>query len=127
MKSLTLFLILFIIKSSISKIELEHYSINAFIDKLKTDKKFDLILSFKQEVGDDHAIILCQFLTNNQCGNCERVVLQYMPKPKEQATLMGETDDVEIMKKILEKKFPSIKAEKLAKIINNEANKLHKK
>ena len=40
MKSLSLFLILFIIKSSISKIEVENYSVNLFIDKLKKEGIF---------------------------------------------------------------------------------------
>ena len=53
MKSITIFLILFIIKSSISKRDIEYYSINLFIDRLKNEGLFDTILSIKKQFGQE--------------------------------------------------------------------------
>ena len=75
MKSLILFLILFIIKSSISKTNLNKYSINLFIDDLKRKGDFEIIKSIKKECSTDVAIITCQVLNEGNCGQCPSVVI----------------------------------------------------
>ena len=79
MKSLTLLLILFIIETSISKIELDNYSIDIFIIKMKNDGIFDILVEFKYIYGPDVAIISCEELNRNCEGNCKRLVTEYMP------------------------------------------------
>ena len=78
MKSLTLFLVLFIIKSSVSKTKLRKYSIDPFIDNLKKDGNFTIIQSIKAKFGNDVAIISCEEIKNNHSGNCKKVVTEYM-------------------------------------------------
>ena len=62
MKSLPLFLFLFIIKSSVSKINYDDYSINVFIDRLQKEGTFKIIKSIKEECGSDIAILSCEEL-----------------------------------------------------------------
>ena len=78
MKSLTLFIILFIIKSSVSKNNLNKYSVNPFISNLKSKGTFKIIQSIKLNCGDDVAIITCETLNENHSGNCKRLVTNYM-------------------------------------------------
>ena len=47
MKSITLFLILFVIKSSVLQTNQNKYTFNTFIDKLKKEGTFEIILSIK--------------------------------------------------------------------------------
>ena len=61
MKSITLFLILFITPFS-TMINLDDYSINTFIDRLKKEGLFDLIFQIKKAYGQDVAIISCEEL-----------------------------------------------------------------
>ena len=76
MKPIALIIILFI---NISTKYLDHYSINFFIIRLKSEGLFEIIKSIKIIYGQDVAIISCEELNKNTCGNCKRVVLDYMP------------------------------------------------
>ena len=62
MKSLTLFLFLLIIESSVSKIKLDDYSINVYIDQMKKEGIFDIVLYIKWRLNIDIAIITCEEL-----------------------------------------------------------------
>ena len=81
MKLLVLFLILFLVKSSVSKSNLDDYSINSFIDYMKNNGIFDILQLIKKFYGDDVAIISCSELEEKYCGNCQKLVLEYMPIP----------------------------------------------
>ena len=78
MKSIAFSLILFIAILTVSKSNLEEYSINTFIFKLKSEKFFDIILSIKKLYGKDVAIISCEELNKSNCGNCKKLVTEYM-------------------------------------------------
>ncbi len=78
MKSIAFSLILFIAILTVSKSNLEEYSINTFIFKLKSEKLFDIILSIKKFYGKDVAIISCEELNKSNCGNCKKLVTEYM-------------------------------------------------
>ena len=67
----TFFLILFKLKSSVSKSNIENYSLTLFIDKLKGKDTFELVQSIKEKCSQDVAIIWCQELNENQYGNCK--------------------------------------------------------
>ena len=128
MKSLPLFLFLFIIKSSVSKINYDDYSINAFIDKLKKEGTFKIIQSIKEECGSDVAILSCEEINENHCGNCRKLVTNYLPSdhpPHEpivrpagfQSGLSENLKDA--LFNVLKKKFPQrIANSKYNKIIN---------
>ena len=78
MKPIVLCLILFIAILTVSKSNLEGYSINTFIFKLKSEKLFDIILSIKKFYGQDVAIISCEELKKGNCGNCKKLVTEYI-------------------------------------------------
>ena len=78
MKSLTLFLIL-LITPFITMINLDGYSIEEFKERMKDEGLFDLIVSIKITFGEDVAIISCEELNVNDCGNCKNLVKYYMP------------------------------------------------
>ena len=78
MKLIAIFLILFLIKSSIS-ISLEDYSIDRFIERLKTNGLFETILLVKEFYGTDLSIISCEELNKNGYGNCKKLITEYMP------------------------------------------------
>ena len=117
MKSLTLFLILFIIKSSLSQTYLNNYSINLFLDRMRRDGSFEIIQSIKAEFGDDVAIISCEEIENNHCGNCKKAVKNYMPPPPQipgHGPISGASIDNKVtLQKILSKKFDKIKTKSL--------------
>jgi len=122
MKSLTLFLILFIIKSSVSKPYLNKYSINQFLDEMRRDGNFTIILSIKAEFGDDVAIISCEEIKINHCGNCKNAVKNYMsipkphprpPKPGDGSISSASIDNKVTLQKILNNNFNKIKAKSL--------------
>ena len=77
MKSIKLFLILFIVPLILS--DEDSFSINPFIERLKNEGLFDIIASIKQSFGQDVAIISCEELNPNNSGNCKRLVLDYIP------------------------------------------------
>ena len=79
MKLITIFLILFIIESSISKIDIGDYSIDIFKNEIKNEGLFDTILSIKMLYGKDLSIISCEELKKNHGGNCKKLVTDYMP------------------------------------------------
>ena len=79
MKSISIFLLLFIIKSSISNESIDDYSMDRFINSLKNEGFYETILSIKKKFGQDLAIIICEELNNNSYGNCKRLVKEYMP------------------------------------------------
>ena len=60
MKSIAIFLILSIITLTISKFDLDNYSINFFIINLKREGLFEIIKSIKCVYGPDLAIIPCE-------------------------------------------------------------------
>ena len=78
MKIITHFLILVLIKSIISESLLDYFSINHFLNDLKSDGLFEIILSIKKVYGQDVAIISCEELKENGRGNCKRIVTEYM-------------------------------------------------
>ena len=79
MKSIGLFLFLFIIESSISEISLDKFSINSFLQKLKTEGLYEPIRLIKDFYGENSSIIACQELNKNHNGFCKKVVTDYMP------------------------------------------------
>ena len=113
MKSINLFLILFIIPLILSDEKiLESFTINPFIEELKNEGLLDIIVSIKQYFGQDIAIISCEELNPNNSGNCKRLVLDYIPDyrtlPPDFEELSPESiksEIKEIIKKILNKKF----------------------
>ena len=80
MKLISIFLILSIITLTISKLDLDNYSINLFIIDLKRKGLFEIIKSIKKDFGQDVAIISCEELNKNHSGNCKKAVTDYMPK-----------------------------------------------
>ncbi len=70
MKLITRFLILFLIKSSIS-INLDDYSINKFKERLKENGFFEAFLLIKEVYGQDLSIITCEEINKNGYGNCK--------------------------------------------------------
>ena len=78
MKLIAIFLILFLIKSSIS-ISLEDYSIDRFKERLKENGLFETILLVKEFYGTDLSIISCEELNKNGYGNCKKLITEYMP------------------------------------------------
>ena len=112
MKSIILFLLLFI---NTSTINLSNYSIDKFKISLKKEGLFEIIESIKYYYGQDVAIISCEELNKNYCGNCKRLVKEYMPidipkealdEKKEAETLSRETiDEWPTIQSILNKRF----------------------
>ena len=80
MKSIILFLILFITLLTISKSIMDDFSIEPFKDKMQKEGLFDIILSIKEFYGQDIAIISCEELNKNNSGNCRKLVIDYMPQ-----------------------------------------------
>ena len=78
MKSIALFLILLITPFTIM-VNIDDFSINQFINSLKEEGLFELILQIKGIYGQDVAIISCEELNKNNCGNCQNLVMHYMP------------------------------------------------
>ena len=118
MKSIKLFLILFIVPLILS--DEDGFSINPFIERLKNEGLFDIIVTIKQSFGQDLALISCEELNKNNCGNCKRLVLDYIPDyyddeiitrdllsdPKKLSPESIKSKIKEIIKKILNHKFP---------------------
>ena len=118
MKSLTFFLILFIIKSSLSKTNLNKYSINIFIDNLKRKGEFEIIKSIKAECSSDVAIITCQVLNEGNCGQCQNVVIYYMPPYEPEVVISAAVHELTseqkvAIQKILNKKFTKAQTKSL--------------
>ena len=78
MKPYSLCLILFIITLVISKGSYDDFSIDKFKRNLRKEKLFDIIQNIKDAYGQDVAIISCEELNKNHCGNCQRLVKDYM-------------------------------------------------
>ena len=74
MKSISIFILLFIIKSSISNSSIDEYSINKFIYRIKKEGNFEIIKSIKKLYGQDFAIISCEELYRNTYGNCKKLI-----------------------------------------------------
>ena len=81
MKPIALFLIL-VLTPFTTMININDFSINLFIKRLKDKGLFEVILQIKYAYGQDVAIISCEELNKNNCGNCKKVVIEYMPKKK---------------------------------------------
>ena len=77
MKSFKLFLILFIVPLILSNDD--SFSINPFIEELRKEGLLKIIELIKISYGPDIAIISCEELKKNNCGNCKRLVLEYIP------------------------------------------------
>ena len=71
MKLISIFLILSIITLTISKFDLDNFSTNMLIINLKREGLFEIIKLIKYKYGQDLAIITCEELNTNQCGNCK--------------------------------------------------------
>ena len=82
MKLISLFLLLFLIKSITSQISVDDFSINPFIEDLKNNGLFEIIELIKQTYGQDVAIISCEELNENRKGNCKKLVTEYIPPPE---------------------------------------------
>ena len=78
MKLINHFLILFLILSITSENLLDNYSIDPFLNDLKSNGLFEIILSIKKVYGQDVAIISCEELNENRQGNCKKLVTEYM-------------------------------------------------
>ena len=78
MISLSLFLILLITPITIM-VNIDDFSIDIFKERMKSEGLFDLIKSIKEAYGQDVAIISCEELNKNNCGNCKKLVTNYMP------------------------------------------------
>ena len=125
MKSIIIFLILFIIKSSISKTNLNDFSINLFITTLKKQGIYQTILSVKEYYGQDLSIITCEELNKNHCGNCRKLVLEYMPSTMREVNPIKRKFFFPYIKQY--KKIPTIEkilrrnlSSKLAKLISDD-------
>ena len=81
MKLNILFLIPFLILSIKTEIDLDSYSIDAFIEYEIKNGLFEIIKSIKMIYGQDVAIISCEELNGNCKGNCKKLVTEYMPEP----------------------------------------------
>ena len=79
MKSISIFILLFIIKSSISNSSIDELSISKFIYRIKKEGNFEIIKSIKKLYGQDFAIISCEELYRNTYGNCKKLITEYMP------------------------------------------------
>ena len=77
MKSIKLFLILFIIPLILS--DEDSFSIDPFIERLRNEGLLDIIILIKRSFGQDVAIISCEELNQNNSVNCKRLVLEYIP------------------------------------------------
>ena len=119
MKSYTLFLILFVLKLSVSQSELDKYSIDLFVDMLEKEGLFDIIQAIKNSYGQDVAIISCEELCKNNTVNCQKVVKEYMPIKQTRAGISSSIEE------ILMRKFPSTEAKLIAKRIIKEVEKLN--
>ena len=97
-------------------INLDDYSIDKFKNSMQSEGLFDLILSIKDAYGQDVAIISCEELNKNNCGNCKKIVTEYMPDQKKVRETKGfmkqssyskfrDVKKVESLSKILAKKF----------------------
>ena len=78
MKSFTLFLIILITPFT-TMVNTDDYSIDTFKERMQKEGLFDIILSIKYAYGLDVAIISCEELNKNNCGNCKKLVVDYMP------------------------------------------------
>ena len=78
MKLITLFQIIFLIKSIKSIDLMKGLSIEPFKDSLKENGLFEIIQSIKNVYGQDVAIISCEELNKNHNGNCKKLVTEYM-------------------------------------------------
>ena len=93
MKLITYFMILFLIMSITSESLIDSFSIDHFLNVMKSNGLFEIILSIKKVYGQDVAIISCEELNKNYKGNCKKLVIEYMdlsetpkyPEPPEQA------------------------------------------
>ena len=78
MKLITDFMILFLMISITSESLIDSFSIDHFLNNLKSNGLFEIILSIKKVYGQDVAIISCEELSENCVGNCKRLVTEYM-------------------------------------------------
>ena len=127
MKSITIFLILFIIKSSISERGIEDISTNLFINRLKNEGLFDTIFLIKNLFGQDFSILVCEQLNKNGYGNCKKVVKEYMPTFKtrsENSSHSFDSQKTTILEKILSQKFTKKQAKMYADRIIKRAEEI---
>ena len=112
MNSITLFIILFIVPLTISY--MDSFSINTFIDRLKSEGLFNIIDSIKKAYGQDVAIISCEELNKNSSGNCKKLVLDYIPnydiKTKRIINLSEQTQKTTFIKRSQENEEKIIKS-----------------
>ncbi len=101
MKSISIFLLLFIIKSSIS-IE-SNDVMKEFIKRLKKEGIFEIIQTIKNTYGIDLAIIACEEFSKNASGMCKRLIIDYMPyldnSERNEVEKKGSITDKNVMKK----------------------------
>ena len=86
MKLINHFLFLFLIISITSKNLIDNFSIYPFLNDLKRNGLFEIILSIKKVYGQDVAIISCEELNENRRGNCKKLVTDYMGPSKPNQT-----------------------------------------
>ncbi len=78
MKLNILFLLLLLILSIKTESKLDSFSIDTFIDYLKSNRLFEIIESIKKTYGQDIAIISCEEINEKNKGNCKKLVTEYM-------------------------------------------------
>ena len=93
MKLINHFLILFLILSITSENLLDNYSIDPFLNDLKSNGLFEIILSIKKVYGQDVAIISCEELNENRQGNCKKLVTEYMDPYKNKVLKVQNSPD----------------------------------
>ena len=110
MKSIALVLFLSITTLTISNNILDNYKVNLFIISLKREGIFDIIKSIKMVYDQEAAIISCEELNINNCGDCKKVVTDYMPRPDLNVIKIQNgtsIDELIGMQRILRKKLSS--------------------
>ena len=95
MRLITLFLILFSIISIKTENETDLFSMDVFIEYLKDEGLFEIILSIKKVYGQDVAIISCEELNEYFKGYCRRSALEYMPESSEESPEIPPDDSPE--------------------------------
>ena len=132
MKLISIFLLLFIIKSSISNISIDDYSKGKLINRLKSQDIFEIILLIKKFYDPNLSIISCEELNKDGYGICKRLIKEYMPSFaqkkifKPSYSLLKPKDKWDKLKEILSTKFSPEETKLLADRIIKRVEQLQK-
>ena len=132
MKLISIFLLLLIIKSSISNISIDDYSKDKLINRLKSQDLFEIILLIKKFYDPKLSIISCEELNKDGYGICKRLIKEYMPSFaqkkifKPSYSLLKPKDKWDKLKEILSTKFSPEETKLLADRIIKRVEQLQK-